>query len=75
MVVCICHRVSDRDIAALVASGCTSFDELQLETGAATACGCCLQSALETFEAHRGSAGGWRPRATRCGTADAEVTA
>ena len=49
MIVCICHRVSDRDIAHAARHGCASFDELQDELGVATACGDC---ARETFAAH-----------------------
>jgi bacterioferritin-associated ferredoxin len=52
MIVCICHRVSDRDIASAVARGCASFDELQFETGVATQCGACHGCAVETFEQH-----------------------
>jgi bacterioferritin-associated ferredoxin len=40
MIICICNRVSDRDISRMARSGAT-FDELQLELGVATQCGCC----------------------------------
>ena len=39
MIVCICHRVSDRDIARAAREGCASFDELQMELAVATSCG------------------------------------
>jgi bacterioferritin-associated ferredoxin len=52
MIVCICHRVSDRDIAHAARHGCASFDELQDELGVATACGACGDCARETFAAH-----------------------
>ena len=52
MIVCICHRVSDRDIAHAARHGCASFDELQEELGVATACGACGDCARETFAAH-----------------------
>ena len=52
MIVCICHRVSDRDIAHAARHGCASFDELQEELSVATACGACGDCARETFEAH-----------------------
>ena len=39
MIVCVCHRVSDRDIEREVRHGCTSFEELQDELRVATACG------------------------------------
>lgn len=52
MIVCICHRVSDKDIARAARQGCGSFDELQLETSVATACGKCHDCAHETFHLH-----------------------
>ena len=52
MIVCICHRVSDRDIAHAARHGCASFDELQDELGVATACGACADCAREIFAAH-----------------------
>ena len=51
MIVCICHRVSDRDIAHAARHGCASFDELQDDLGVATACGACTDCARETFAA------------------------
>ena len=58
MIVCICHRVSDRDIVHAARHGCASFDELQEELGVATACGACGDCARETFAAHCGSRAG-----------------
>lgn len=52
MIVCVCHRVSDRDIARAAHDGCASFDELQFELGVATACGKCHDCARETFDHH-----------------------
>ncbi len=51
MIVCVCNRVSDRDIKRLAAAGCDSFDELQMSTGVATCCGCCETCARETLAA------------------------
>ena len=53
MIVCVCHRISDRQIEREVRGGCTSFDELQAELRDGTACGACTDCALETFECHR----------------------
>jgi bacterioferritin-associated ferredoxin len=50
MIVCLCHHISDRDIAAEASTGCASFDRLQEQTRVATACGACIDCALETFE-------------------------
>lgn len=40
MIVCICRRVSDRDIARHARAG-MGFDEIQFELGVATQCGQC----------------------------------
>ncbi len=40
MIVCVCHRVSDREIARHARAG-MSFDEIQFELGVATQCGQC----------------------------------
>ena len=41
MIVCVCNRISDREINRHVQQGCMSFDDLQMDTGVATCCGCC----------------------------------
>nr|WP_297356880.1 (2Fe-2S)-binding protein [uncultured Caldimonas sp.] len=51
MIVCVCRRVSDRDIERLARSGCSSFDELQMELGVATCCGQCAECARKTLAA------------------------
>lgn len=53
MIVCVCHRVSDRDIARAAREGCESFDELQHALAVATACGACHDCAQDTFHAAR----------------------
>ncbi|GLS16392.1 MULTISPECIES: (2Fe-2S)-binding protein [Hydrogenophaga] len=40
MIVCVCHRVSDKTIAHAARAG-MAFDDLQLELGVATQCGKC----------------------------------
>jgi bacterioferritin-associated ferredoxin len=52
MIVCVCHRVSDRDIAREAGSGCADFGSLQDELRVGTACGACLEHAREAFVAH-----------------------
>jgi bacterioferritin-associated ferredoxin len=49
MIVCLCHRVSDRDIRRVVAAGVRNFEVLQDETRVASACGCCHDCAREVF--------------------------
>ncbi|MCZ2103605.1 MAG: (2Fe-2S)-binding protein [Comamonadaceae bacterium] len=44
MIVCVCRRISDREIARHARAG-LSFDEIQLELGVATQCGCCEETA------------------------------
>lgn len=50
MIVCLCHRVSDRDIRHAVDAGVRNFDVLQDETRVASACGCCHDCAREVFD-------------------------
>jgi bacterioferritin-associated ferredoxin len=49
MVVCICHRVSDRDIAKHAAQG-ASFEDIQFDLGVASQCGSCESCAREVIE-------------------------
>lgn len=49
MIVCVCRRVSDRDIQREAQTGCSSFDELQMQTGVATSCGRCTDCARDVF--------------------------
>jgi len=46
MIVCVCHRVSDRDIARHVRAG-MDFDDIQFELGVATQCGQCESCARD----------------------------
>jgi bacterioferritin-associated ferredoxin len=48
MIICICKRVSDRDIARCARAG-MGFDELQWELGVATQCGACESCARDTL--------------------------
>ncbi|WOP14875.1 (2Fe-2S)-binding protein [Ottowia sp. SB7-C50] len=46
MIVCVCQRVSDRDIVRHARAG-MGFDDIQLELGVATCCGRCEGCARE----------------------------
>ena len=46
MIVCVCHRISDREIARHARAG-MSFDDIQFELGVATQCGQCECCARE----------------------------
>ena len=52
MIVCVCHRVSDRDIACAVRQGCATFEEIQSELRVGTGCGACREYARGTFDQH-----------------------
>ncbi|MGY4828774.1 (2Fe-2S)-binding protein [Sphaerotilaceae bacterium SBD11-9] len=55
MIVCVCHRISDRDIERHARNGCASFDELQMDSGVASCCGRCADCARDVFESARSS--------------------
>jgi bacterioferritin-associated ferredoxin len=50
MIVCLCHRVSERDIHAHVAAGTRCFERLQDDTRVASSCGSCHDCAREVFD-------------------------
>lgn len=49
MVVCVCHRITDRDIARAANSGCSDYETLQEDLRVGTSCGCCDDCAREVF--------------------------
>jgi len=49
MIVCVCNRISDRDIVRHAHQGCSTFEDLQFELGVSTCCGSCEQCAREVF--------------------------
>jgi bacterioferritin-associated ferredoxin len=51
MIVCLCHRISDRDIRRAVDGGVRDFETLQDDTAIARSCGCCHDCAREVFDA------------------------
>jgi bacterioferritin-associated ferredoxin len=67
MIVCICHRITDRDIHREVSTGTSCFEVLQDETRVASSCGNCRDCAREVFD--QACAG------TRCAHVDAESRA
>jgi len=50
MIVCLCHRISDRDIRREVGDGTHCFDQLQDETRLASSCGACHDCARKVFD-------------------------
>ncbi len=49
MIVCLCHRISDRDITQAVRDGVRDFETLQDDTCIARNCGCCEDCARQVF--------------------------
>ena len=54
MIVCVCHRVSDKTIERAARAG-ADFDEIQLELGVATQCGKCEGCARSLWSECRSS--------------------
>lgn len=50
MIVCVCRRISTRDIERTAQQGCATFDELQMELGVSTCCGRCTDCARAVFD-------------------------
>lgn len=66
MIVCVCRRVSERDIQRAAHGGCGSFEDIQMELGVATCCGRCTECAQSTLQAalcHPGASPGAAPLA------------
>lgn len=51
MYVCICANVTDRQIKQAVREGASSLDDLAVQLGVGTGCGCCREMAREVLEA------------------------
>lgn len=56
MIVCLCRRISERDIERHARDGVADFDALQDETGIARHCACCEDCAREVFANARAAA-------------------
>jgi bacterioferritin-associated ferredoxin len=50
MIVCVCQRISDRDILRAAKEGVGSFEALQSRTGLGTACGSCVECARKAWD-------------------------
>ena len=50
MLVCHCHRVSDREVARVVDAGATRVGQVVRATKAGTCCGTCLPQLREVVE-------------------------
>ena len=69
MIVCVCRKVSDRQIRQAVADGAHSLECLQFDLGVATQCGRCADCASRVLcEARAGGPGAAHRDATRLAT-------
>ena len=50
MYVCVCNKVTDRQIRKAAKKGCRGLDDLRRELGVATCCGCCAEMAGDILE-------------------------
>jgi bacterioferritin-associated ferredoxin len=69
MIVCICRRISDRQIREAASQGAHSLECLQIEFGLATACGRCADCAtgvLQDVHRSRSAASTACPGAGHC---------
>lgn len=57
MIICMCKALNERQLRETIASGASSFDELQMETGVSTCCGACSDSVHALLAGHAGGAG------------------
>ena len=55
MIVCVCRRISDRQIRQAVAEGAHSLECLQIDLGVATQCGRCADCASRILCEARGA--------------------
>jgi bacterioferritin-associated ferredoxin len=55
MIVCICKRVSHRQVEAAIDSGAETVEEVGKACGAGTGCGACREQISEFIEARCGS--------------------
>jgi len=55
MIICLCKSLNDRQLRDTIASGATSFDALQFETGVSTCCGSCTDTVHELLASHSGA--------------------
>ncbi|MBC7621443.1 MAG: (2Fe-2S)-binding protein [Candidatus Saccharibacteria bacterium] len=63
MIVCVCHRVSDKSIVQHALEG-KGFDDIQFELGVASQCGRCEDCARDIIDACHAQSGaaqhGWQ---------------
>lgn len=49
MIVCVCRRVTERDIERAAHQGCGSLEDLQIDLGLGLSCGRCAECAREVL--------------------------
>jgi bacterioferritin-associated ferredoxin len=53
MIVCICRRVSDRTVRAVIADGAVTLGDVASACGAGSGCGACCEQICEMIEEQR----------------------
>ena len=53
MIICVCNRVTERDIHAAVADGVATLSDLRMATGCSSSCGRCAPHANEALKQAR----------------------
>ena len=66
MIICVCNAVTESEIRACVALGCTDLDAVREAVGVASCCGTCADCAQEVIESCRAQAAA----GADCGVAD-----
>ena len=73
MIVCVCRRVSDRQIREAVAAGADSLEHLQIDLGVAMQCGRCADCATRVLCDARAAHGHGRAAARGVAAGEAVV--
>ena len=54
MIVCVCHRVSEKKVKQAIANGATSVSDVARTCGAGTECGACCVEIRDMIQAKNG---------------------
>ncbi len=54
MIVCVCNRLTEKDVRQAALRGCASPEAAYASLGCEVQCGCCLDYAQEVLDSERG---------------------
>jgi bacterioferritin-associated ferredoxin len=54
MIVCVCNRISEKEVRAAARAGATTPEAAYARVGCEVQCGCCLDYAQEVMDEARG---------------------